>query len=263
MARDNQKKRVYDAEDALPSFASKAAERLLRNGPKVASTGNLSIEACQAYVDHITSSAWFQTRWGKRAFSVRHKVYGRATGGWNKVTLPPWARTEHIILHEMAHSLVPDSCADHGPEFAATLLTLVRYAMGAEHAATLRASYKEHRVKYRSGVASVPKPGSKPVVPRAEQQRRAAAKKAEEKAAEAERLRRRLNNPEVRAAAAQTIKQAVEDGWYGPPGSPARRQALATARTIEFPGKSKTVVALWAARDAEAREARLAARAQR
>lgn len=265
-ARDTQKKRVYDAEDALPSFASKAAERLLRNGPKVASTGNLSIEACQAYVDHVTSSAWFQTRWGKRAFTVRHKVYGKATGGWNRVTLPPWARTEHIILHEIAHSLVPDSCADHGPEFAATLLTLVRYAMGAEHAATLRASYKEHRVRYRSGMASVPKPGSKPVVPRAEQERKKREAAAAEKQRAAAARKRRLNDPDGRASAVDLLKVAIEEGWYGPPGTPARRQALATLRTLEFPGKSKHVQALWEADAAARREAwaaRVAARAER
>lgn len=266
MARDNQKKRLYTAEDALPSFASKAADRLLKNGKKVESTGNLSIEACQAYVDHLASSAWFQSRWGRRQFTVRHKTYGRATGGWNRVTLPPWARTEHIILHEVAHSLVPHDAADHGPEFAATLLTLVRYAMGAEHAATLRESYREHRVKYRAGMASVPKPGTHSVVPRGEQEakKRAAAQAEKERAAEARK--RRLNSAERREDAAALLRTAIEEGWYGPTGSTTRRQALGVVRTLEFPGKSKHVQALWEAEDARRREerlARVAARAER
>jgi putative metallohydrolase (TIGR04338 family) len=76
-----------------------------------------------------------------------------------------WARTERVILHEMAHWIVRYSQsaeggrarvldseqydrnhASHGKEFAAVLLELVRLQLGAEATKALKASYKAKRV---------------------------------------------------------------------------------------------------------------------
>lgn len=155
--RDNQKQRLYNAEDSLRSLHSETATRLLIDAPRVPSTNNISIEACQAYVDHLTQSAWFQRRWGRRKMRVVQKTYGKSTGGYGKIALPPWGRCESVILHEVAHELtIGARIADHGPEFAGVLLTLVEHRMGKDAAAVLRERFKTYRV--RKSMALVPKP---------------------------------------------------------------------------------------------------------
>lgn len=157
-ARDTQRQKLYDAEDILKAgvWQSKAALRLLDNGLKVKSTGNVSIEACQAYVDWVTARAWFQRRWGQRHILVQHKVYGSATGGEGRMALPPWSRNEVVILHEITHSLVPSSAASHGPEFAATFLFLVDRVLGSEAKAALLEEFRKRKI--RRAPSAVPAP---------------------------------------------------------------------------------------------------------
>lgn len=253
--RDNQKSRLYDAEGVGP--ASKAAAKYLHNGPTVRSTGNVSIEACQSYLDHVLTAAWFQRRWGRRTVNIVHKVYGSATGGHGLIALPPWSRTESVILHELAHCLTDSGrWASHGPEFAGLLLTLVKHVQGAEAAKEQRAKFRQYKVRYN--MAAVPAP-TRPVVARSEQQSKARAAAKAEKDRAARVARQRLDNIANRREAAALIRTAVEAGWYGPPGTPARRQALATARTMEFPGKSKHVLAVREAEEEARREERRAA----
>lgn len=230
--RDNQKQRLYDAESGSGP-KSKVAEKLLTNGKRVESTGSVSIEACQSYVDYVTTAAWFQSRWGRRHFTVRHKVYGRATAStWSgHISLPPWSREETAILHEIAHHLTSDRYADHGPEFAGVLLTLVRYMKGAEAAKMLRASFRRHRVKV--SMATVPKPGSHKVTPRGEQKKRVNEVATRQKKREEEQEVARLRTIASKRFAAQVIRQQIEDGVFGEPRSKARNAALATARELE------------------------------
>lgn len=242
--RDNRRQRLYDAERAVFTVAGKPepsapARRYLLAGKRVTSTGNLSIEACQRYVDHVTSSAWFQRRWGRRSFTVRHKVYGSATGGHNVISLPPWAREEWVILHEIAHNIVgvnPEGGA-HGPRFAAAYLVLVKHTLGAEAYRRLREQMREHGVR----VAALPGPDPDRIVqPRSEvEARKRAAEKARAERVKAEREReqqqrqRRAIGSEARAQAATTIRELVKLGVYGPAGTKTRQAALATARGLE------------------------------
>jgi putative metallohydrolase (TIGR04338 family) len=174
-ARDTQRQKLYDAENMVTSGPSPTATRLLVNGPKVPTTGSVSIEACQAYVNHVTGAAWFQSRWGRVTCEVRHKSSGHPTGGYGVMCLPPFGRTEPTILHELAHVMVPAGAAWHGPEFAAIYLTLVRYAIGKDACSALRSAFRAKRVRVAS--AAVPAPGSHAVVTRTAvvTERRAAA----------------------------------------------------------------------------------------
>jgi hypothetical protein len=220
--RDNQRSKLYGAEHAWAG-CSPAAELLIEKGPRVAGTGNVSIDACQAYVDDLLSRSWFQRRWGRRTISVRHKVSGSATGSYGKIHLPPWSRTEAVILHELAHNLTPTERAAHGPEFAGVYLELVRYAVGQDAYRAQRASFRAARVRVsREDVPEPsqhrvrkPRPAPRPVkVPPPPQPREV---------------------PAQRVAAAELIRQAVRAGEYGPAGSPARKAALATARRLDQP----------------------------
>ena len=214
--RDSQRQRVYDSEKW--SGQSPAAVRLLDNGSKVRTTGNVSIEACQEYVDFVCSAAWFQSRWGRKRIKVGHKVYGDATwDGWD-ISVPPWARSEDVLLHEMAHALTPDRYAAHGPEFVGVMLTLVRYAVSREAAQTYRANLRAKRA--RVSYAAVPSPGTRTVVPR-------------HKAAAEQRAAARKPLPASRAAEIESLLQrAIKAGQLGAVGSAERKAALATARGL-------------------------------
>jgi len=226
-ARDNQRQRLYDAENNAVMVESETAKRLLHNGPRVRTTGSVAIEACQAYVDYVTSAAWFQRRWGQRRLTVRHKVYGNSTYGSGYVSLPPWGRTEWVILHEIAHAVTihRSDVAPHGREFAAAYLCLVRHMMGAESAKALRDSMRHYRVR----VAAAPKPvAGKAVTTRSE----AAAKAAARNRREEERRIEARTSLASRTNAAETIRLLVKAGHFGPAGSKPRAHALATARAL-------------------------------
>lgn len=237
--RDNRRQRLYDAERAVTLPESATARRLLHEGKRVASTGNISIEACQSYVDYVTMTAWFQRRWGRRRLTVRHKVHGNATAdlGGTTICLPPWAREEWTILHEVAHCLTPSSAAAHGPEFVAAYLTLVRQQMGKAAYDLLRESLRTHRF---GRIASLIKPNPNlAVVPRAELEAkvaRAARERARTQRAEREaqraRTHRRLVGYEARHNARSTLRALIKDGHFGPAGSASRQAALATARAL-------------------------------
>jgi putative metallohydrolase (TIGR04338 family) len=97
----------------------------------------------QRDLDRLVASEWFAERWPHfgRA-TVRRRGRGatwslglpldhagpRATAT-EGVILVAGPLRQPVVLHELAHLLVPDGDG-HGPEFAETLLTLVRAEMG-------------------------------------------------------------------------------------------------------------------------------------
>lgn len=219
--RDTQKQRVYDAENtALESVpATRTGERLLYGGKKVLSTGSVSIEACQEYVDWLCQQAWFQRRWGRQRLTVRHKVYGSARGGYGRVTLPPWARKEWVILHEVAHGLLPKPHAWHGPEFVGIYLTLVRFVLGEEAGRQFLDALRKEKV--RRSLAAVP--GADTHVPVT-----ATVRDARTKAA-----RNRPVTRDEAAKAADVLRRAAKQGLVGNAGTKPREGALAAARALE------------------------------
>jgi putative metallohydrolase (TIGR04338 family) len=131
--RDGQRARLYRAESEVDTG---------RRLPTVAQL--------QAHVDALLAADWFAARWGARAFEVR-PGYGhrRATADENGVLqMPRWARTELVLLHEVAHCLTPASFAAHGPVYAGVLLALVRRGMGPAPAQALEDAFARHRVTW-------------------------------------------------------------------------------------------------------------------
>lgn len=208
-ARDSQRQRLYTAENvAFPG-----------GGP---AKGLRTIPECQAFVDKVLGSAWAQRRYGRRAIYVDHKAKGgHYSPGDRTMSLGMWARTQRVILHEIAHELTPRECAWHGQEFAATHLALVRQFIGQEDADRLRAAYVKHRVRHRW---ALPTP-TRPVVTKAERVARAKVRD-EREAASARR-------PERRQWAAETIRAMVKVGHFGPPGRVLRTRALEVARALD------------------------------
>ena len=131
--RDSQRQRVYDAGWRLPT-------RLIGKG---------SMDDVVEYVDRVVGSNWWRARSTVTVVTIkdgRGRRSGVAYG--NTISLPAgWARTEGVVLHELAHLLVDSGGPPHGPDYASTYLALVRRFMGSEAADVLRAAYKEFRVK--------------------------------------------------------------------------------------------------------------------
>ena len=137
--RDSQRARLYRAEGDVDCG---------RHLPTVAKM--------QAYVDHLVSADWFLARWGERTFDVRPGFgHRRATADEHGVLqMPKWARTELVLLHEVAHCLTPTTFASHGPEYAGVLVALARRAMTPATAQALEEAFARHRVRWM--LAAVP-----------------------------------------------------------------------------------------------------------
>ena len=139
--RDIQRKKVYDAERALLPIAKPLME----------------VSDVERYIKKNMARKAILRRYPKASRSVNVRD-GRGTRralayGTHSISLPLWARNESIVLHEMAHIIAArhfQGHAGHGWEFCAVMLDLVRFCMGTEAHATLLASYKANKVRYRA-----------------------------------------------------------------------------------------------------------------
>jgi putative metallohydrolase (TIGR04338 family) len=139
--RDSQRARLYRAEDEV------GVGRRLSTVPLL-----------QAYVDALAATSWFEARWGSRTFDVRPgHGHRRATAARDGVLqMPRWARTEVVVLHEVAHCLTPVEFPAHGPEYAGVLLSLVRRAIDPGTGQRLEDAFGRHGVRWT--LAAVPLP---------------------------------------------------------------------------------------------------------
>jgi putative metallohydrolase (TIGR04338 family) len=137
--RDSQRARLYRAEGTV-----KAGRRLP------------TVTHMQSYVDTLVGADWFAARWSARSFEVRPGFgHRRATADEHGVLqMPKWARTELVLLHEVAHCLTPRTCAAHVPEYAGVLLALARRGMGPATAQALEDAFAQEGVRWT--LAAVP-----------------------------------------------------------------------------------------------------------
>jgi putative metallohydrolase (TIGR04338 family) len=141
--RDSQRSKLYRAEEEIASFE----------------TSYPTLKEVDDYCKRVVNDKWFVKHFGLCEFGVKDGRGARAARGigWDdlsgkrllRITIPLWARTDRIILHELCHGLkLLDKEPGHGRVFARTYLAMVKHFMGKEAASVLRASYKHHRVKY-------------------------------------------------------------------------------------------------------------------
>jgi putative metallohydrolase (TIGR04338 family) len=122
-----------------------------------------TLEECQKYVDKLLKKKRIQDNypWAKNhkifvthGGTGRRMAYATFTHRGATIKLPPWARNQYVVLHEVAHHL--DCFEDgHTETFATILLDLVRREMGKEKAELLQASYHLHSVKVQSAKKAV------------------------------------------------------------------------------------------------------------
>lgn len=156
-ARDSQRARLYRAEQRV--FPTMLA-------------GGLTLTDCQAFLDQVTETEWFTTRWRLPHPPVVRAGRGGAVTTGHSIEVGVAARTRPLLVHELAHVvaataraphgavkgplLVPARAASHGPEFAAIYLRLVRHVFGAEPARALRHEFRAERVRYRAAARVAP-----------------------------------------------------------------------------------------------------------
>lgn len=137
-ARDNQRKKVYQAENVL-SLYSKRFE---------------TTKDMQSFVGNVTRSPAFKEKFklakqvivtdgrGRRRACCASYLYSF------RLKMPKWARTDWILLHELSHAVTEDKYAWHGPEFCANYLYLVSKFMGDVAYGYLVDSFKLHGVRF-------------------------------------------------------------------------------------------------------------------
>jgi len=146
--RDSQQRKLYRAERCT----------------KRRSQAFKDLRVIRGYTNRIIKHKWFQERWpdivciGVRKIRSDANAHGwYSGGGLVNIQIPKtmWAMKEAVVLHEIAHGITEyefgvNKTAWHGREFAKIFASLVQHYMGTEAGRELRASYKKHRVKWRS-----------------------------------------------------------------------------------------------------------------
>lgn len=147
--RDSQRSRVYKAERKVyhlgaPLREVKDIERFIKK--------QLARKAITRRYPDATKKVVVGDGRGRRAAC--------AWGDW-KISIPLWARHEMVVIHELAHIVAnrhygSRGVAAHGWEFCSVFLDLVRFIMGREAHDALKASFKEHRVRFTKPRARKP-----------------------------------------------------------------------------------------------------------
>ena len=144
--RDNQRKKVYDAEVEAFDYDLKTDEPTFRE-----------VKAVEKFVKKVFASKRVQKEWPKATWAPRVKDgRGRRNAcafGGSAIAVPIWARREWVILHELAHIITSreyagTAKAGHGWEFCKTYLRLVEIVMGKEAYLSLEKSFLKHGVKF-------------------------------------------------------------------------------------------------------------------
>lgn len=142
--RDFQQTKVYKAEGAMYRIAG------------TLHPGQMSRSEVERFVRKITSSATFARRWGTVVIEIdfgrldHHYARGGPRMGGNAgiIRLPKWARTRHVIIHEMAHAVCP-AWERHGRLFCRTFVEMTHLYLGKECGDALKASFSSAKVKMR------------------------------------------------------------------------------------------------------------------
>lgn len=137
LERDTQKSKLYKAENV----ARKAIG-------DVQFTDKLGL---WAFVEKVERDQWFRRKYGIRRINVtdgRGRRNAGATVYGNTILMPRWSRTPIVTLHEIAHLCAPRE-VQHGWQFAATMLELVRHFLGADVHRVLRQCFRDGKVRYK------------------------------------------------------------------------------------------------------------------
>jgi putative metallohydrolase (TIGR04338 family) len=141
--RDSQRGRLYKADDVLKPFATQLPE----------------IRDVERFVERLFASKRVRKSWPRAVcgWSLPRVNDGRGcrnalAHGGSRVTIPRWARTSDVVIHELAHVItyreLGSMVAGHGWQFCSVYLRLVLLFMGREAHDAFKASMKANRVRF-------------------------------------------------------------------------------------------------------------------
>lgn len=119
----------------------------------------------QGFLDKVLGSRAFVNRWpeiARRPIEIRSRQvnqnYALSYRKENLIYLPPWARTDLVVLHELAHFCAPSKRVvargkdkgDHGPHFIGAELELVKLFMGKRPYNCLKHSLRAFEIEWVS-----------------------------------------------------------------------------------------------------------------
>jgi putative metallohydrolase (TIGR04338 family) len=136
--RDSQKQKLYDAESVAKFHLNDIRTKFS------------SIEEIQKFVNELLSSAWIKKRFGDNKCEVRaarknqHDAYARMS----YISLPKWAWTKMVVLHEVTHILTRYYEGSHGRYFARAFLEIIEHVLGHAARIVLKKQYRVYNVKH-------------------------------------------------------------------------------------------------------------------
>ena len=159
MQRDSQRSKVYAAESATHEWRT--------------SQTAMSIEECDAFAHKVLRDSIVQRHFplAKSMSTSLIVVKSRRRGGcykpssfnWNTgyttrptISLGVAARSEWVIIHEIAHAITSLDYAWHGPEWVQCYLFLVKRFLGVEAHDKLKANLIEHGVRIKPKAKRAP-----------------------------------------------------------------------------------------------------------
>lgn len=143
--------RLYDYQKSKVYAAERVAER--RMAVAGIELRNLTdIHELRLWVQDFTFSTWFRRRWGHHNIEVADgRGCVNARGGYNKLTMPRWARAGLVPLHELAHAAKWNrrtwNEAPHGRDFCKRFIEMVKRVYGQEAAVILKKAFRDGKVK--------------------------------------------------------------------------------------------------------------------
>jgi putative metallohydrolase (TIGR04338 family) len=145
---DRDKSAVYAAEDqwtqlmerggTVNFFGSMLTMPTQQTFPDIPAVEQYVAEMCRRF--HTRGiTVQVPTVRARRGFAAAH--YERES---HTIALPinaPWSMRESVVIHELAHHLMPEDVAAHGEEFRQTMVLAVEIALGPESASVLTMAY--------------------------------------------------------------------------------------------------------------------------
>jgi putative metallohydrolase (TIGR04338 family) len=168
--RDNQKTKVYKAEDLVMDVLNRAARTEARTFDFYGSHLVLpderkfgDIDGVQRYVDQVLDLNWVRTTWptlaiqpvkvrARRGDAQAHYQFGVISVPAHKQGIS-WAMREMVVLHELAHHFARGG-ESHGVQFVSVYLHLVKELVGDEVGLLLTDAFAQHGVAFGALVAA-------------------------------------------------------------------------------------------------------------
>jgi putative metallohydrolase (TIGR04338 family) len=168
--RDNQKSKVYKAEDLVMDVLTRVAQTDARTFDFYGSNLVIpderkfgDIDGVQRYVDQVLRLNWVRATWPTLAAQpVKVRARRGDSGAHYRlgvIAVPDhqqgisWAMRELVVLHELAHHFARGG-ESHGVQFVSTYLHLVKELVGHEVGLLLTDAFAQHGVAFGALVAA-------------------------------------------------------------------------------------------------------------